>query len=110
MDLRAYYQKIRETEAKLTDAFPVVVGCDPQNSGKPGVCTEVSRSLAAKMLAEGTVREATADEAKAFRKAQADARRAVEEAEAARTVQFKVVSMDDVRKLAGGAKGAQDRA
>jgi hypothetical protein len=99
MDLRAYYQKIREIENKIIDPFPVVVGIDPHNAGKPGVCTEVSRSLAAKMLAEGTAREATPEENKAFRKAQADAIRTALEADAAKLVQFKVVSVDDVRKL-----------
>ncbi len=108
MDLRAYYQKIRETEAKMTEPFAIVVSCQTQDGGKHGVCTEVSRSLAAKMLVDGTVREATPDEIRAFRKVHADARRAAEEAEAARTVQFKVVSVDDVRKLSGG-RSAQDR-
>ena len=99
MDLRAYYQKIREIENKIIDPFPVVVGIDPHNVGKPGVCTEVSRSLAAKMLAEGTAREATPEETKAFRKAQADAIRTALEADAAKLLQFKVVSVDEVRKL-----------
>jgi hypothetical protein len=99
MDLRAYYQKIREIENKIIDRFPVVVGIDPHNAGKPGVCTEVSRSLAAKMLAEGSAREATPEETKTFRKAQADAIRTALEADAAKLVQFKVVSVDEVRKL-----------
>jgi hypothetical protein len=95
MDLRAYYQKIRETEAKITEAFPVVVGCDSQNAGRAGVCTEVSRAVAAKMFAEGTARQATPDEAKAFRKAVADAKREADEAEAKKMVQFQVVSVKD---------------
>ena len=80
MDLRAYYQKIRETEEKLVDQFPVVVSCETQDGGRNGVCTEVSRSLAAKMLVEGAVREATADELRNFRKALADAKGAAEDA------------------------------
>jgi hypothetical protein len=109
MDLRAYYQKIRDTEARLVDQFPVVVSCETQDGGKVGVCTEVSRAIAAKMLVEGTAREATTEETRAFRKGQAEAKRAADEAEAAKTLQFKVVSVDDVRKLTGSAKGAQDR-
>jgi len=109
MDLRAYYQKIRETESRLVEQFPVVVSCATQDGGKTGVCTEVSRSLAAKMLVEGVVREANADELRAFRKAQAEAKRAADEAEAANTLQFKVVSVDEVRKLTG-ARSPQDRA
>lgn len=110
MDLRAYYQKIRETEGRITEAFPVVVSTETQDGGKTGVCTEVTRTLAAKLLVEGGVREATPEEVKAFRKAQAEARRQAEAAEAAKTVQFNVVSVDDVRKLAGSSRGVQDRA
>jgi hypothetical protein len=108
MDLRAYYQKIRETENRITETFPVVMSREGEG-GKRGICTEVSRALAAKMLVEGSAREATAEEVKAFRKSQADARRLAEQEQAAKTVQFQVVSMDDVKKLAGSAKGAQDR-
>jgi hypothetical protein len=109
MDLKAYYQKIRETESKLVDRFPVLVSCQTEDGGKAGVCTEVSRSLAAKMLVEGTGREATADEVRAFRRAQAEAKRAADAAEAAKTMQFKVVSVDEVTRLAN-PKATQDRA
>ncbi len=108
MDLRAYYQKIRDTESKLADPFPVVVSCQTQDGGKTGICTEVSRSLAAKLLVEGTVREASPDEQRTFRRSQAEARRAAGEAEAAKSLQFKVVSVDEVRRMTG-AKGIQDQ-
>ncbi len=108
MDLRAYYQKIREREARFVDEFPVLVSCQTQDGGKPGVCTEVSRSLGAKMLVEGTAREATPEELRSFRKSQADAKRLADEAEAAKTVQFRVVSVDDVKKLTT-SKAAPDR-
>lgn len=105
MDLKVYYQKIRETESALTDRFPVIVSCETQDGGQFGVCTEVSRPLAAKMLVEGTARQATAEESVAFRQAQAEARRAAAESEAARSIQVQVVSVDEVRRLAG----VQDR-
>jgi hypothetical protein len=108
MDLRAYYQKIRETEGRFVDEFPVLVSCQTQDGGKAGVCTEVSRALAAKMLVEGMAREATPDELRSFRRAQAEAKRMADEAEAAKTLQFKVVSVDEVRKLTN-AKGTPDR-
>ncbi|SPE39705.1 conserved hypothetical protein [Candidatus Sulfopaludibacter sp. SbA3] len=109
MDLRVYYQKIRDTESRILDQFPVVVSRETQDGGKVGVCTEVSRAIAAKMLVEGTVREATSEEARVFRKAHVEAKRALEEAEAAKTLQFKVVSVDEVKRLTS-ARGAQDRA
>ncbi len=108
MDLRAYYQKIRETEAGLADPFPVVVSCETSDGGKTGICIEVSRPLAAKMIVDGTVREATTDELRSFRRTQAEAKKAHEEAEAAKLVQFKVVSVDELKR-APGSRGAQDR-
>ena len=56
------------------------------------------------MIVEGTARLATADEAKAYRDAQAEARRiADQEAEAAK-VQFTVVSTSEMAKLTGSKK------
>ena len=43
MDLRAYYQKIRDTEAEITEAFPMVVSLATADGGKEGVLTEVTR-------------------------------------------------------------------
>src|ERR1035441_7124302 len=53
MDLQVYYQKIRETEAKMADEFPLVVSMETADGGKSGTTTEVPRRLAAKMLVEG---------------------------------------------------------
>lgn len=108
MDLRGYYQKIRETESALTEVFVVLVSCETPDGGKGGVCTEVPRSLAAKMVVDGTARRATAEEARVFRKTLADAKRAFDEAEAAKVVQFKVVNAEDLRKVAGG-RSTQER-
>ena len=104
MDLKAYYQKIRDEEARLTGRYPVVVSCRTQDGGKDGVCTEVPKAIAAKMIVEGAAREATPEEAAKFRKTQADATRMADEAAAVQQAQFKVVPLDDVRKLTGNGK------
>ncbi len=104
MDLKLYYQKVRNTEAEIAEAFPVVVSKETQDGGKDGKYAEVTRAVAAKMIVEGTARLATADEAKAYRDAQAEARRiADQEAEAAK-VQFTVVSTSEMAKLTGGKR------
>ena len=34
MDLKLYFQKIRETEAKITDPFPILVSKETEDGGK----------------------------------------------------------------------------
>jgi len=75
MDLRLYYQKIREASSKIADAFPVVVSKETADGGKDGILNEVTRAIAAKMLVEGLARLASAEESAALRQEQA-ARRA----------------------------------
>jgi hypothetical protein len=108
MDLKLYYQKIRDVESKITEAFPVVVSHETADGGKPGVLTEVTPGIAARMLAEGVVRLATAEEAMAFRTAQAEAKRVADQAAAAARVQFTVLSTAELNRLKGGPESSQD--
>jgi hypothetical protein len=52
MDLRIYYQKVRDMEAKITEEFPTVVSRETPDGGKAGVQTQVPRRIAAKMIVE----------------------------------------------------------
>jgi hypothetical protein len=99
MDLKHYYQKIREAESKLLDEFPVVVSRETGDGGKDGTLTEVGRRLAARMLVEGAARLATAEERDGFHTAQAEARRIAEQQAAASKVQFAVLSSAELEKL-----------
>ena len=91
MDLTIYYQKIRNEQSKLTEEFPVIVSVEQQDGGKAGVMTEVPRAVAARMIVDGVAKAASADEAKAFRKAKAEAKKAADDAAAAARLQFSVV-------------------
>jgi hypothetical protein len=53
MDLRAYYQKIRKIEAGIAGAYAVVVSRDTPDGGRRGVKSDVPRSLAARLIADG---------------------------------------------------------
>jgi len=53
MDLRIYYQKVRDVEAKIAEEFPTVVSRETPDGGKAGVQTQVPRRIAAKMIVEG---------------------------------------------------------
>jgi hypothetical protein len=68
MDLRGYFEKIKEFEAKTKDAFAVIVSLESPDGGRAGILTEVSRSLAAKMVVEGLARLANAEEKRSFDK------------------------------------------
>ena len=99
MDVRHYYQKIREAEAKISGAFAVVVSLETVDGGQPGTVTEVAPRVAAKMMVDGTARLATAEEAKRFREQNAEAHRAAKQAAAAGKVQLSVLPTSELEKL-----------
>ena len=47
MDLKAYYRRIRETEASFEDEFPVVKSLATESGGCAGRLTETTRAVAA---------------------------------------------------------------
>ena len=115
MDLRTYYQKMRDEEAAIPAQFAVVVSRETGDGGKSGVPVEVTRHVAAKMLVEGTAQLATTDQATAFQQEQAAALKAAQDAVAAAKVEVTMVSSDDLKKLTDdlkklktGAKAAKE--
>ena len=107
MDLSMYYQKIRDVEATIPDAFPVVVSLVTGDGGKGGVASEVIRRVAAKMIVEGSAQIATAAEVKIYQALRMAGFRAAQEMALAGRVELTVVSSDDLRKLRG-SKSAKE--
>jgi len=99
MDLKIYYQKIRNQRNTIRDEFPIVVSNETPDGGKSGVLTEVPRDLAAKLLVDGTARLANDVETAEFRQAQADMRKAVEDERAASRVQVTLVPRELLESL-----------
>jgi hypothetical protein len=66
MDLRVYYEKLRKIESEIQDPFPVVISRETTDGGKQGLKTQVSRSLAARLIVDGKVDLATKAEAAQF--------------------------------------------
>jgi hypothetical protein len=99
MDLRAYYQKIREIEARIEEAFAIVVSLETGDGGKAGVATEVSRARAAKMVVEGIVRMASEAEAADFLTQKAEAVKVAAEEAAAGQVHLSVVPTNELNQL-----------
>jgi hypothetical protein len=101
MDLKLYYQKIRDVSAKIEEAFPVLVSRETADGGKDGILTEVPPGVAARMIVEGTARLASPREADDFRQRQAEAQRVAEQEAAAAKVQFSLLSTDELNRLKG---------
>jgi hypothetical protein len=97
MDLRVYYQKIRELERSLAATHPVVVSLETPDGGKAGVRTEVSAHVAARMVVEGRARLAAEDEAREFHEKKSDAKRRADQLDTSRRMQVSVVTESDLR-------------
>jgi hypothetical protein len=104
MDLKVFYQKLRQVEASLEEPHVVVISRETPDGGRAGVANEVSRSVAARMVVAGRARLATAEETSAFREQTAAARQAAEQQAAAGRVQITVLSDADLRALKGSSK------
>ncbi|MFL6352376.1 MAG: hypothetical protein ACJ74Z_11080 [Bryobacteraceae bacterium] len=98
MDLKQYFRKIRQIEATLGEMFPLVVSLETPDGGKPGLVSEISRELAAKMIVEQRAVLASEEEKELYREQQAYAREAAEKAEVAKRVQIAIVSDRDLRR------------
>ena len=102
MDLRAYYKHIREVESTIAAPFVVIVGLETPEGGKPGVATEVSRFVAAKLIAEGRAVLAPEAAVKAFYDASAESRREAEASAAAQKMQVTIVGHTDLKSPKSG--------
>ena len=99
MDLKQYFRKFREVEASLADAYLLIISMETPDGGKPGLVSEVSREVAAKMIIEGRAALATEKDEKAYRQQQASARKAAEKADLARRVQVAIITEPDQRPI-----------
>ncbi len=101
MDLKIYYQNIRETAAEFTEPEVVVVSIESADGGKGGVRTEVPKHIAAKLIVEKKARRATAEEAAEFRARQREAKMKADKAAEASRVQFTVLAQSELERLRG---------
>ncbi len=97
MDLRAYYRKIREIEAAITERFVVIVSLATADGGKADVRTEVPKHVAARTIVEGYARLATGGETLAFAQENLEAQRISEQLTAANRVQVMVIPSNELR-------------
>ncbi len=99
MDLRIYFQKMREIENEITDPFVVVLSLDTPDGGRAGRLTEVARAVAAQLVVEAKARLTTEDEAREYRERMERARVEAEQALAKSGMQFTLLTEQESRAL-----------
>ena len=99
MDLKVYYEKIRELEQSFQSAYPVVVSLETPDGGTPGVMTEAPPRIAAKMIVDGRAVLASEKEAQEFQDQKTAAKKAADQLQAASRVQVNFVSDSDFQVL-----------
>ena len=99
MDLKIYYQKVKQVEAGISEPHVVVVSQETPDGGKAGQMTEVTRTAAARLVVEGRARIGSPEETAAFRSRVAEAKKIAEEAAVANRMQIAVVGDSELKAL-----------
>lgn len=102
-----YFRKLEETERELARPHVFVVSEPTPDGGKAGVISEVSRSIAAKLIAEGRARLATDSQEQDYRAAKERARAAIEQERLANRVHVTVLSENELRSIRGPQRPAR---
>src|SRR6266851_8090225 len=98
MNLRTYFQKIREVEQTLREAFIVVVSQETSDGGRRGLLTEVPKHLAARMIADGRACLASEEESREFHEKKVEAKRLSDEENMASRMQVTLVPTAELKK------------
>lgn len=99
MDLKHYFQKLRDLEKSILSAHVHVVSLPTPDGGKEGVITEVARRLACQLIVEGRARLASQEEAGRHEAEAARQRASYLEEEIAGKIQVQVVTESDKRSI-----------
>lgn len=108
MDLKSYYQRLRETELQLNEPFIVIVSNETPDGGRAGIRTEVPRHIAAKMIIEDRARLATEQETQSFHNQNSEAKHAAEQLALANRMQVTLVPASELRIPKGAGKVSKD--
>jgi hypothetical protein len=92
MDLRRYYQELRQKEAEIEGKDIYVVSLETADGGRAGVITQVPKAVGCRLIVEGKARLATREEAEQYEQEEEKKRAAIEHQEYARRIQVQVVA------------------
>ncbi len=104
MNLRTYYQKIRNIDQALVEPFVVLESNETADGGKEGLLTEVPRQLAAKMIADGRARLAAEQAVREFHEKKAEAKRTADHETITNKMQMMLVPTAELTKTKRSAK------
>jgi len=109
MDLRIYYQKIRDVEAGIGTEFPVIKSRETADGGKSGTLTEVPKQIAAKLIVDGMAEIAPEEDVAKFRADQEAAKAEFERKTAAlAAMQLTLVPQYELESLRANQRGARE--
>jgi hypothetical protein len=101
VDLRLYFQKIRTIEASIPGLHAAVISLETSDGGRAGQVSEVSRAVAAKLVAQGKVRLADEQEAEDFKSFTREAGKLAEEGLAPENIPSITLQDADLELLRG---------
>lgn len=107
VDLKQYFRKIREIEAGIGEAYPIVVSRETTDGGKAGMLVEVPRAVAAKMIVDGRAVLASEEEKELYRLEQSSAKQASVQSELAKRIQVTILGEADLLGVNTGKKGSE---
>ncbi len=99
MDLRAFYQKVRNVEQSIPTPHAVVVSLETSDGGKPGVKTEVAREAAARLIVDARARLASGEESDDFYRGLQNAMKDREREQAKSKMNFNLISDEELASL-----------
>lgn len=92
MDLRRYYQELRQKEAEIEGKDIYVVSEETADGGRAGVITQVPKPVGCRLIVEGRARLATKAEAERYEQEEQRKRAEFASEEFARKIQVQVVA------------------
>ena len=104
MNLKSYFQKIREFENSIVEPFVVLISHETSDGGIEGLMTEVPKAVAARMIADGRGHLASDEAARQFQERKAQAKRDADTEATANRMQVTLVPTADFVKTKRSAK------
>lgn len=97
MDVKVYYQKLKETERGITAKEVIVVSTKTEDGGVAGCMSEVPRRTAARLIVENRARLANDQEAAEYRGRMLEAKRRADEEYEAQRIALSVLGRPPAR-------------
>ena len=99
MDIRMYFEKLRQVESSIAEPFVVVASLPTPDGGREGSLTEVTRQAAAQLLVDGRARLADEHEVREYKDRAERIRLEAEQALAKSRMQFTLLTEQESRAL-----------